>query len=517
MKPGQDTSGKPKANSTDLKTTPDDLRHEYAIVDLGSNSFHLHVIRVLDGEWRHMDHHREVTKLVDGLLPDGIIEPSKREEVLLVLRRYGERITGFSSGNVRVIGTSAFRQLRRDSQLFRESEAALGFPIDIISGEEEARLIYLGIISEDAPQERKRFIIDIGGGSTEFIYGEGRSPVCIDSVALGNISLTRNVFEGRELTADLFKATVADVAEALCATKVYDCRESFEVVLGASGTMRLVASLIEQMELGSGGIELKPLKNLTKMFIKNKTNSFIRAGLPEERVASFPGALALLTGIMKTFELDRIRITKAGLRQGILHDMMMVPDGKDRRIATLTRLMDRHKVDRLQRDRVYDFAAAHLDEIRLDLPSSLCSPKRLLRWAADLHEIGLTINYSSYHKHGTYLIRHSDFPGFTREEQGHLAFLVLNHRKRIKLDRLKVEDAVPMPLLFLFRMAWALNRKRTSIEDPVRALRVVQSGFEAEFQPGWLHEHPLVARQLAREQERWLEVGYTLKLVNLRH
>jgi exopolyphosphatase / guanosine-5'-triphosphate,3'-diphosphate pyrophosphatase len=515
VKRGRDISDKPMSNLT-MTTHPSvDQAGEYAIIDLGSNSFHLHVIRLMENEWRHIDHHRDVVKLVDGLLPGGDIELSKQEEALQVLKRYGERIHGFHQGHVRIIGTSAFRHARKASTFFREAEAALGFPIDIVSGEEEARLIYLGIVSEDAPREKKRFIIDIGGGSTEFIYGEGRKPVCIDSVNLGNISLTKNVFEDGKLTPERFKTTVADIVEVLRATNVYKYRKSFQVVLGASGTPRLIATLITALELGSDGITPDALKKLTKKFVvKGKQKAVIQAGLPEERLASFPGALALMTGIMKAFELERIQITTAGVRQGIMHDMLLLPEGENRRRKTLTRWMDRHHVDRGQRDLVYGFAHAHLHEINSSIEHDCSAPEELLSWASDLHEIGLTINYSSYHKHGAYLIKNSDLPGFTREERGKLAFLVLNHRKRIKLDRLDPVDAVPMPLLFLFRMAWAIYRKRAPIQDPVQQIRVVENGFIAKFQPGWLHEHPLVAQQLAQEQDRWREVGLVLKLAD---
>ncbi len=491
----------------------DDHFNDYAVVDLGSNSFHLHVIRVQHSEWRNIDRHREVVRMAEGLLPNGRITPQKQEEALHVLSRYGERIAGFHPGNVRVIATSAFRHASKSKGFLRNAESALGFPIDVIPGEEEARLIYLGIVTDDAPREKKRFIIDIGGGSTEFIYGEGRKPVCIDSVELGNISLTRNVFQDRKLTKDLFKTTVTDVVEALRATRVYGHRKSFQAVVGASGSMRLVAGLINDLGLGSNSIEPQPLAKLTKLFIDKDTRQrVIDAGVPAERVETFPGALALCTGIMKAFELDRIGITRAGVRAGILYDMLLLPRGEDRRRITLTRWMERHGVDRVQRDRVFEFVNNHLPDILPHLPKDCVMPGEMLSWASDLHEIGLTINYSGYHKHGAYLIKNSDLPGFTRLEQGRLAFLVMNHRKRIKLDQIDPDDIVPMPLLFLFRMAWALHRKRATIDDPVEELRVTDNGFVVEFVPDWLHRHPLVSRQLAREQERWLEIGYTLKL-----
>jgi exopolyphosphatase / guanosine-5'-triphosphate,3'-diphosphate pyrophosphatase len=441
--------------------------------------------------------------------------PDKQDEALHVLKGFGERINGFHPENVRIIGTSAFRHVKQASDFFREAEAALGFPIDVISGNEEARLIYLGIVSEDEPREKKRFIIDVGGGSTEFIFGEGRKPVCIDSVELGNISLTKNVFAGRTVTEDLFSTAVLDIVQVLRATRVYKHRKSFQSVLGASGTLRLIASLITALEFGSNGITPESLAKLTKKFVfKGKQKSVIQAGLPEERLASFPGSLALVTGIMEAFSLKRIQITRAGVRQGILHDMLLLPRGDDRRRRTLTRWMERHNVDRHQRDRIYEFTVHHLSDIRQDLPKSCIAPKAMLSWAADLHEIGLTINYSGYHKHGAYLIKNSDLPGFTREQQGQLAFLVLNHRKRIKLDRLDQEDSVPIPLLFLFRLAWALYRKRAVIEDPVKRISVVDNGFTVEFERGWLHDHPLVRQQLAREQLQWEEVGYTLALAD---
>ncbi len=516
MKPGQVTSDKPMPESTPTLQPNADHRGEYAIVDLGSNSFHLHVVRLLDHEWQHMDHHREVVRLTDGLRHDGIILQEKQDEALDVLKTYGERISGFYPENVRVIGTSAFRHVRQASDFFREAEAALGFPIDVISGDEEARLIYLGIVSEDEPREKKRFIIDVGGGSTEFIYGEGRKPVCIDSVELGNISLTKNVFAEQKLTPELFTTAVSDIVEVLRATHVHEYRKSFQVVLGASGTLRLIASLIGALELGPNGITPESLHKLTKKFVfKGKQKSVIQAGLPEERLTSFPGSLALVTGIVKAYELDRIQITHAGVRQGILHDMLLLPRGDDRRQRTLTRWMERHHVDREQRDRIHNFTVHHLPDIKAHLPKSCSMPKSMLSWAADLHEIGLTINYSGYHKHGAYLIKNSDLPGFTREQQGQLAFIILNHRKRIKLDRLEPEDSVPLPLLFLFRLAWALYRKRAAIEDPVKRIHVVEKGYTVKFEHGWLHDHPLVRQQLAREQLQWQEVGYELVLADV--
>lgn len=511
MRRGPDTSAEPSADGARANDRP--RRDEYAVIDLGSNSFHLHVVRVLDGESRYLDRYRDAVRLADGLRADGTIDPAKQEQALAVIRRYGERIAGFPAENVRAIGTSAFRHARKATAFVRRAEHALGRPIDIISGREEARLIYLGIITEEQPKANRRFIVDIGGGSSEFIYGEGRKPVCIDSVNIGNISLSRSVFDGRALTDELFRSTASDVSETLRGTDVYRRRGSFQITLGASGTLRLIAELISNLGIGSELITREAFDQLCERFVvRGERKPFLKAGLLEQRLRTFPGALAILAAIFDAFSLKQIEVTRAGVRQGLLHDMLLLPRGEDRKQVTLASLMERHRVDRAQVKRVRSFALSHLDDIRSGLGMPRREAERLLRWAAALHEIGLTINYSGYHKHGAYIVRNSEMAGFTRLERARLAFLILNHRKRIKLEKTDANDRAPLPLLFLFRLAWLLHRTRIDRDPPVRELAVNRDTFTVVIEPGWLEHHPLVARQLERERERWREVGVELAI-----
>lgn len=490
--------------------------HDYAIVDLGSNSFHLHVIRMVDGQSRYLDRYREVVRIAEGIQADSTLSKSKEAEALGVLARYGDRIQGFEAANVRAIGTSAFRQIRRARGFLFRAEEALGFPIEIISGEEEARLIYLGILAEESSRVEQRFVIDIGGGSTEFIVGDEAEVITLASVEVGNISLTRSVFGDGDPTPDLFDATVDDLAETMRGTTVFNHRDKVDVVMGASGTFKLAASLLRELGYTDGDITPDGLGKLSKGWLKGKAKrkAILAAGLPPEREATFVGALALMQAIFKAFEFDRIQITQAGVRQGLLHDMFALPQGADRKRHTLNTMMKRYHIDRDQARRLHEFCRKHIADLAHDLGMSPAAADAILGWAAALHETGLPLNYSGYHKHSAYIVKNGDFPGFTRLEQGRTAFLVLNHRKRIKLDRLHPDDTVPMPLLFLFRLAWLFHRRRRDIHDPVRSLAVDGKTFTVELAPGWLHIHPLAAQQLERERDRWAEVGIVLELMD---
>jgi exopolyphosphatase/guanosine-5'-triphosphate,3'-diphosphate pyrophosphatase len=494
-----------------------------AAVDLGSNSFHMIVGELRHGQLAILDRIRETVRLAEGLSDSGDISPDARARALDCLSRFGERLRDIHADSVRAAGTSTIRRAREDTTFMAEAEAALGHPIEIISGIEEARLIYNGVTHSLPPTDGLRLVMDIGGGrdigggSTELILGQGPEPRALESLHMGCVSMTERFFSCGEITrAGFNKARMAAQLE-LRPVKAF-FRDATEVeAIGTSGTIRATEAVARQLEITEEGLTLGVVEQLI-----DKVLGFERAemlslnGLSERRAQVWPGGLSILAELLRVLKIDRLRVSDGALREGLLYDLLGRLQHEDARERTVRAMMSRYQVDAQQADRVAETAADIYAQCKKEWGFSSKIAGKVLDWAARLHEIGLDISHDGYQRHGAYIAEHADMPGFPRAEQRFLALLIGGHRHRIErksFDVLPVAWREPgLRLLMILRLAVLLNRSRKEGQQIPIEIDVYDDSLCIGFDAEWLAENPLTIADLEREQELLETIGYQLML-----
>jgi len=474
-----------------------------ATIDLGSNSFHMIVAREVEGHLQVRDRLREMVRLAAGLDARGNLDEAARQRALDCLRRFGQRLSGFGPGSVRAVGTNTLRKARSPGFL-REAEEALGHPIEVIAGVEEARLIYLGVAHGLPDSDGRRLVVDIGGGSSELILGRRFEPLEMESLYMGCVSYSQRFFPDGNLSEKAMRDAVIAARLELQAIEG-DYRDiGWELAVGASGTIKAVGEVVRAMGWSEEGITLDSLRQLAAEIGKAGDTSKLKlAGLKEERVPVFPGGVAVLLAIFEGLCIDRMQVSDWALREGLLYDLVGRVRHEDVRERTINALCERYHVDRRQAERVEQSAVQALAQVAGDWELQGEETEYLLRWASRLHEIGLAIAHSSYHKHGAYLVENSDMPGFSSSEQKLLAILVRGHRRKLPLSLLKdlsKSQALRLQrLCILLRMAVLLHRSHSDTVQPVPVFTAADKALSLSFAAGWLAEHPLTAADLEQE------------------
>jgi exopolyphosphatase / guanosine-5'-triphosphate,3'-diphosphate pyrophosphatase len=487
-----------------------------AAVDLGSNSFHMVVARYTHGQLAIVDRLREMVRLAAGLDPQGRLSREAVDRAMQCLERFGQRLRDMKAERVRVVGTNTLRKARRKGAFLDRAREALGHPIEIISGVEEARLIYLGVANTTPSEGGRRLVVDIGGGSTELIIGEGLEARRLESLYMGCVSLsTRHFADGVVTEKRMKRARTAAQLEIEPVMSRFRHSE-WETAFGASGTLRAVADTLAARGAGRGGIDREGVDWLLAECLRAGDVTRLRLpGLAPERQEIMPGGLAIIVELFEMLGIDHMRVADGALREGLLYDLVGRLTDEDARWRSVRALEARFHVDAAQAARVEATAVAFLGQVRdawkLDEPLA----ELVMRWAARLHEVGLDIAHSHYHKHGAYLLQHADLPGFPREEQQLLAALVGSHRRKLNLDQL--EDLMPPwhlkaeLLIVLLRLAVLLHRSRGSRALPQIVLSARGRSLEVGFPKGWLAEHPLTAADLEQECEYLQAAGFRLR------
>ncbi|MEO1482823.1 MAG: exopolyphosphatase [Myxococcota bacterium] len=478
-----------------------------AAVDLGSNSFHMVIARSDLGKLRIMDKMRERVRLAEGLRPDGTLESGAQKRAIACLERFGERLHDISATHVRVVGTNTLRSARNSSDFLPKLTKAIGHPIDIISGREEARLIYLGVAHDVVESEGKRLVVDIGGGSTECIIGQKLDPMQADSLHMGCVTYSRRFFPSGKVRAEYFKDAELAAAIELRSIKRNYRSLGWDQAVGSSGTIGAIHEVLRANEF-SDGITWSGLEWLRRSVISfGRTSRLEIDGLDPDRQDILPGGLAILMAVFRSLKIDRMDASGGALREGVLYDLLGRASDDDIRDRTVESMANRYGVDTRQGTRVEQTALRLLEQIKDVWQLDGDRGGRFLSWAAQLHEIGLALAYSGYHKHGEYLLEHSDMPGFSRGEQRALARLVRTHRRRFKPEMF--DDLAPgqntfvRRLAVLLRLAVALNRSRSDDELPKMFLTLEDDTLRLEFPVGWLARHPMTRLELEREAQRY--------------
>lgn len=487
-----------------------------AALDLGSNSFHLIVAREEGAQLRIVDRHRERVALGEGLDGRGHLDAACQERALSCLGRMAQRLRDLPPERVRVVGTNTLRTAKNAAPFLERAREVLGHEIDVIAGKEEARLIYLGVAHDLADDGEPRLVVDIGGGSTECILGEGLHIVTADSLHMGCVSWTLRDGLGTTPTRAAWRAAVLAARVELEPIERRYLSLGFRRVVGASGTITAVGDVLRALSWTDGTITDKALKKLEKRWLAlTASGACDLPGLPPDRAPVFVGGLAVLTAIFEAFEIEAMTVSGAGMREGIIHDLLGRIRHDDVRDRTVRQQASRFQIDLEQAMRVERTAGALL--AALGRAWDLRDPDwaRALSWASRLHEVGMVIGFSGYHKHGAYITAHADMPGFSKQDQQILSALILCHRRRLTRDRLAtLPTSVQEPvfrLCVLLRLAVLLNRGRSDSRQPQVGATVRGAVLKLRFPAGWLAEHPLTAEDLRQEASILADHGHRLE------
>lgn len=501
-----------------LRTEPPSRSMEIAAVDLGSNSFHMMVARTDGSELQVIDRLREPVRLAAGLDTDKRLRPDAAQRALACLQRFGQRLRGIPPERVRAVGTNTLRKLRRSADFHAAAEAALGHPIEIISGAEEARLVYGGVTHGMGRQQPRRLVVDIGGGSTELIIGRGPTPKLMESVSLGCVVHTQRFFEDGEITPARFKrARLAARVELEFLERPYR-RAGWDLAIGSSGTIRGIWRVLMAQNWSDGEISREGLERLVELTLTRRHVEEIDfAGLREDRRPVFVGGLAVLAGVFDSLAIKRMASSERALREGLVYDLLGRLSNHDVRDESVEAMAQRYGVDLQQARALSRTARKLLDQVAKPWNLDTQIASRLIGWAALLHEVGLVITHNGYHKHSEYILRNSDLQGFSQTDQGLLAALVRLHRGKFAqetLDNLPTAWVEPVKrMAMVLRIAYLLHRSRTpDLRPPVR-LAVARRGLELSFTGRkWLEERPLTQADLEREVELLGAMQLRLKL-----
>jgi len=488
----------------------------YAAIDLGSNSFHMVVAEPEGHSIRITDSLRIPVRLGAGLDSEKRLKPQTREIALDALGQFAERLRGVPLKQVRVVGTNTLRRARGAATFIDEAHTILGKRIEIISGREEARLIFSAVSHATPDPDTNRLVIDIGGGSTELIIGQGFKPVLLESVNIGCVSYTTNFIPDKKVSAaDIKSASVAAQLELRPIARSY-LDAGYSEVTGCSGTLKAVASMLAEINITDGEITRDGVRELIKRIDKaGDIGKLELTSISADRSAVICGGIAIVHALMKTLKIKRMQASTVALREGLIFDMVGKQEHSDLQSQTLSNLVTRYDIDLQQANRVETCARFYFkqvaDEWQLDEDADL----DLLRWAAQMHEIGKAVAHTQYHKHGAYILENSDLIGFSMAEQKALALLVRFHRRKFSSEAFdtlqKSEKERIVRLLSLLRLSALLHRGRHNFNFERLSVKAKESKLVVSVDEQWLEENPLTSAELVAEADRLLQVDFKLK------
>lgn len=489
-----------------------------AAVDLGSNSFHMIIARLRDGHFQVVDRLREMVQLRAGLDKDHYLSQEAQDRALACLERFGERIRHLPFGDVRVVGTNTLRIAHNSQRFLRQARQALGHPIDIVTGEEEARLIYIGVAHALAFDNSRRLVMDIGGGSTEYIIGEGFRGMMRESLEMGCVSYSQKFFkDGKTSASAMQKAMLAAASQLRTIQRPYR-QAGWAEAIGASGTIRCVANICREHGWADDGvITADALQKMIQHLIEaGSIEAANLQGLSEERNKVIAGGLCVLAASFDRLGIDRMIVSDGALREGLLYDLLGRIQHDDERDRTVEALARRYDVDEGHGERIKVMATQLFEQVAADWDIDYEELLHRLQWACKLHEVGLAISHNQFHKHSAYLVGYSDLPGFSREEQQVLSVMVRGQRRSFPKKYIKkLPDELQQStqrLTVLLRLAMVFNRGRSELADTYVKLRLSGKKLILTLPDGWLREHPLTEADLEHEAEHLKKIDLKLEV-----
>ncbi len=517
MQPASDSApdhaGAPDARPLDA--LGDDV---LAAVDLGSNSFHMLLARLHHGQLIVIDRLREMVRLAAGLDERNRLDPVSQEAALECLRRFGQRLREVHVDRVRVVGTNTLRRARKAGAFLDQCGEALGHPVEVIPGREEARLVYLGVAHSMPAEAGTRLVVDIGGGSTELILGTGLVPSKLESLLMGCVGMTQTHFADGKLTHKRFERARIAAKLELRPVQAFFVDAGWTRAVGSSGTIRAAANIAQLAGFCDTGITPAAAEMIIEtMIAAGRADRLALPGLSAERAPVFAGGMAILVEVLGSLGVAHMDASDGALREGLLYDMLGRLQHEDSRELSVRAMASRYHVDAAQAARVALTADRLFCQVRVGLSLNEARDRKLLDWAARLHEVGLDISHTKYHRHGAYLLEHADMPGFPRAEQRLLAALVGGHRRRIDeepIERLPESwRRAARRLVMLLRLAVLLHRSRAQAPLPEYELRIADGELMLLLPADWLEANPLTLADLRQEIDYLREYGVSLALV----
>lgn len=489
-----------------------------AAVDLGSNSFHLLVGRVQQTpqgpQIYPLDSLKDVVRLAAGLSADKRLDASSQARAIAALQRFGERLRAFEPQRVRAVATNTFRVAKNGEAFLQTCEAALGFPIEVIAGKEEARLIYNGVAHSIAADGNRRLVIDIGGGSTEFIIGRDYDPLLLESVFVGCIRFSREFFPDAVVSRAAFKQAVLEARRSIEVITTDFKREGWQSAVGSSGSARAIFDVLEGMGETNRLMTLEGLDRIRSQLLKAGA---VRAdqlpGLKPERAPVFAGGLSIMIAAFEELDIESMQFSDGALRLGVLYDVLGRSGQEDMRALTVAQFKQRYQVDAGQAARVRGLAQALWTQVASGSQEERDAIMRLLGWSAELLEIGHSISHSSFHKHSAYIVSQADMPGFSRDEQRLMSAWILGHVGKLAKVQSTVPDQMSWAALLCLRLAAIFFRSRSDRSLPRVELSSRARGFRLDIDRDWLEAHPLTLHTLEQERAEWKRLGFELELV----
>jgi len=499
------------------KNTP--KPQEFAAIDLGSNSFHMVIARVVDGAMQVLGRLKQRVHLADGLDSNNVLSEEAMQRGLSCLALFAERLQGFSPSNVTIVGTHTLRQAVNAESFLQRAAEVIPYPIEVISGHEEARLIFMGV-EHTQPEKGRKLVIDIGGGSTEMVIGEDFEPRLVESRRMGCVSFGNIYFAGGTISKENFRRARLAAAQKLETLSWQYRLMGWQYALGASGTIKAACEVLLAMGEKDKLITPERLDRLYDEVIKHKSfDALSLPGLSEERKGVFVPGLAILCGVFDALAIRELRLSDGALREGVLYEMEGRFRHQDIRSRTAQSLANHYAIDSDQARRVLETTEQLYEQWRTQNPK-LENPQltALLKWAALLHEVGLTINHSGMQRHSAYILQNTNLPGFNQDQQALLATLVRYHRKAVKVDEMPrltlFKRKQFLPLVFLLRLGTLLNNQRQATTRPDHLQLETDDGhWTLTFPRDYFSQNNLVQLDLEREQIYWNDVtGWQLTI-----
>ncbi len=489
---------------------------QIAALDIGSNSFHLVVARVVAGSVQILHKLKQKVRLADGLDEDGMLSQEAMERGIAALQECKESMLGFQPASVRIVATFTLRKAINCGAFISAAKKILPYPIEVISGVEEARLIYQGV-AHTAAAPGSRLIVDIGGGSTEFIIGEGFDPLLMRSLTMGCVSYSRRFFANGELSAKNFNDAIIAAQQELELIADRYKHLGWQNCIGTSGTIRTLVNLHKEMA-DSETEQYATLRGLKQLIDRccaaGKLSKLKFETLSEDRRPVFAAGLAILTAIFESLDIEKMEYSPAALREGVLYEMEDRMEHHDIRQRTAESIATRYDVDTGQAKRVLHSCHNLLQQCSKKWKLENNELQNILGWSALLHEVGFQINTRGYHRHSSYILEHAELPGFNQEQQRLLATLVLMHRKKFRLEDIPSFEQFPqeqiVKVLAILRLGVLLNIRRQDNLLPKIVASAEKQGLQLQFGNNWLGSKPLVVAELELEANRLKSLGFNL-------
>ena len=497
-----------------MQNTPPEF---VAAVDLGSNSFHMIVCSLKNGKLQTIDRLKEMVRLASGLNAELVLDEKTQLQALACLERFGQRIHNFPIGSVRIVGTNTLRMAKNAGQFLIKAELALGHPIHIISGIEEARLIYLGVAHSLSSKANLRLVMDIGGGSTEYIIGADDTPQEKESLHMGCVSMSNIFFKDGFLSKMAFDQATLFAEQKLEPFQNTFKRKNWDEAIGASGSLRSIAKVLQANNWSNNGITKQGLEILVAhLHLYNHIDELNLPGLDIDRLPVFAGGLAIVYATFKSLNIDQMTISDGALREGLIQDLVGRLYNHDMRSETVQAVTKRYHIDKKHAKRIKKTTHIMLSQLS---PSYAWANDetcvQFLNWAADLHEIGIDIAHSQYHKHSAYIIGNADLAGFSQQDQLLLASIIRSHRRKLSKT---IFNELPSPwnveapyLTLILRLSVVLHRNRTKQELPNFEIQLINAKITLKFPDAWLANSPLTHADLILEADYIKAAGFKLE------